>query len=491
MNPIAKKSADQRKAQKNFRKFAFPSIKVLETKPILVQQNAYRIIGQQVIPSPLFSHFIVVDQEGVRANRVITEKVYMYISMVQLANHYTQMMPWLDSQKGLKDDHEIFSSDPSIQEDYLYLCKTTEEASRKLQTWIQQMDSLHQEDQWTEQFFKDMEQSWKEFWDFYENRLEKLFNVHTYMKTEHVHTPTRKSPLDGMYKEAHFNKYLFTDTISLHTPFINDIRDFIHLNGQLGIIKESSNQGEIIQKKEHFSYHFFKSMVYALVAILIIASILTFAGKLHITSVITTFIIVCVVFYFGQVHDKELLKSMETRLKTLRKHELPHAPIIRKKYKKEYKTYIQREQRQQKDEKPYQFIVSIAKLPTWIMIFAVLIIVMGLVSLPLDQQSNILSFSYVVFGLILGFLARWLPKMRIGQRKITLEPEKITVHKKVYESKHCNLIRMNSTYKHIYIHMNARPDPIKFYVPKDTRTEVYTHISKWCERNLVTFQLKR
>lgn len=490
MNPLAKTSADQKKAQKEFRKFAFPGIKVLETHPIHIQRNTYRMIGQQVIPSPLFSHFIVVDQDGVRANRMITEKVYMYISMVQLTNHFTQIIPWLEDQKLCKDVEMIFPENTEIQEDYLYLNKTGEEVSLKLREIIQRVDSLQQEAQWSEQFFKELERAWKIFWGMYEKRLEKLLRLYDYMEKERVNVQKKSPSIHGIYKEAHFIKYLLTDTISLHTPFINNIIDFIHVNGQLGCIREESNQGEIIQKKEHFSYHFFKSMVYALVVILILASILTFAGKFHVSSVITTLIIVCVVFYLGHVHDRELLKSIETRLKSLRKRELSRTSVIRKKYRREYKTYTQDKQHRLNDQYPYAFTVSIAKLPTWIMTFAILMIVLGIVSFSIDQQSYMFTIGYIVSGLILALFALWLPKIQIGQREIKLKPEKIVVHKKTYESKNCNLIRMNNSYKKLYIHMNGRPDPITYHVPKDTRKEVYTYISEWCNQNLVTFQLK-
>lgn len=490
MNIVAKTSLDQKKAQKEFRKHALPGIKIIETKPIHMQRNTFRIIGQQAISSPLFSHFVVVDQDGIQANRINTEKVYMYISMVQLTNHLTQIIPWLESQHLSEKQEEIFASRKDVEESYLFTLQTNEEILIQLQTLKQKIEVLDEKIKWTEEAFKEIKPVWKSFWELYEKRLQSLFKISAYLEKQHIKNPTQNSPLFGLYKEAYFNTYLFTDPISIPTPLVKNVNDFIQLNSQLGAVKGPLGDEKIVKKKEYFSYHFFKSMVYVLVAILIVVSMMSFAGKLHIASVVTTFILLCVVFYLGRVHDRELLKSIEKRLKTKRKEDLSQTQVIRRKYRRLFNDFFQHEQRRKKDEKPYHFHVSITKVPTWILLFSVILVGLGLLSLPGSQGTYLVPVGYLFFGVIFGLFAIRLPNMGIGQKNISLESEKLTIHKKVYESNNCNLIRMNSTYKYLYIHVNAHPDPIKYRVLKGEHLEVYTHISNWCKQNLVTFQIK-
>lgn len=489
MNILAETSSDQKRAKKNFRKHALLKAKILETKSIIIGNKEYRIIGQQLISSPLFSHFEVVDQEGNRGNRSIEEKVYTYISMLQMINHFKQIKPWLKQQKNETDGASV--QDDSVHHSVSIILHDSEHVLTLFNELEDKAASFVNEDIWNEKHFKELQPIWNAFWQTYEKRLEHLFNLHTHVFDSHLTKKTKKDFLNSVYKEVHFTMYLFKETIPLHDPFITDINDFITLNSQLGKITESPERQELIQKKERFSFHFFKTMLYALVLIQIVVAGLTIIGVLHLASVITTFILVLLVFYFGYINDRELLKTIETRLKSARRQQLNSAPLLRKKYKKEFTAYIKKEKRRKSNDKPYQFYVSIAKLPTWFMFFGITIFMLGLALFSVGNQSYALPLGYLVVGVVLSLIGVYLPKVSIGQRKIILEPGKMTIQKKVYQAGDFTKIRMNQSKQKMYLHITSIPDPMTFRIQKETKDDVHTNILKWCEQNYVTYEVKR
>lgn len=487
MNLLSKPSADQGKAQRDFRKHAFLKAPILETKQMTIKGKAYRLIGQQVVASPFFSLFKVVDEHGERANEQVERKVFGLLSMLQIANHVKQITPWLHEQKmetPLPNDWE-----ESVSETIQTLVKNSEEVMHLLHALEQQATTIVAQPNWTEPCFKALRPAWNNFWEKYNERTKRLIQFYTHA-SEHQRLQTITGPsLEALYKEAHFTWHLFKETVPVHTPIVTDIDDFIALQGEIGKVHETVPVNTLIQKSERFSFHFFKGMFVGLLVMLLTVTLLTFAGVFNLPSVITVGVLTGIAFYIRRINDRELLKLIEKRLMTHRREQLPSLPLIRKKYKRVFAAYSQRDKQQKKHAKPYPFQASIVKIPAWFLFFgiALMMISVAFVAVATIQEMTI---GYFIVGAIFASVGLLLPKLGIGQKKITLEPGTLTIQKRIYQVEELLKIRTNGSKKHFYMYVTSNPDPLKFHLEKEVRNEVHAHVHAWCEQNFVRYEVK-
>lgn len=492
MNILSETSSDEKRAKKIFRKYALLKAKILETKSIHIGKNDYRMIGQQLIASPLFTHFEVVDEEGTRAPKRMEEKVYTYMSMLQIINHFKKIKPWLQEQDN-QMERERNKSKSNVTDQQMYqIAKDIIHNSSDILKLLNELDEktteLFKNNKWTEKLFLELLPKWNAFFKSYEQRLKQLSIFHTYVVENHLMREIETTFLDAVFKESHFNMHLFNETIPLHASFLTDINDFITLNGQLGRVEETPQIQEIIQQKERFYFHFFKVILYTLIAIQVVVSVLTFLNVLHITSVVTTFMLILMFFYIGYVNDRELLKTIETRLKTYRREQLPSIPVIRTTYKKQFNTYVQTEKNRRRKEKAYEFYVSLARMPKWFIFFGVAIFGLGLALLNVERGLNILPLGYLIVGTLLTILGIILPKTGLGKRIVLLEPGKITIQKKIYSTDDFTKVYMNKSQKKLFLHLTSIPDPMKYHIQKEYRNEAPIQIRSWCNQNYVSYE---
>jgi len=93
---------------KTFKPIAIPGFRVTQTKYIELKGELYCIIGHKNFKSPFYTHFDIIDSYGKRASEETGQKVYQYISMLELIQYMNDLNQWLAPQGDITEHtHEI------------------------------------------------------------------------------------------------------------------------------------------------------------------------------------------------------------------------------------------------------------------------------------------------------------------------------------------------------------------------------------------------
>src|SRR5690625_1191469 len=169
-----------------------------QSKPINLGGKNYSVVGQYGFKSPIITYFDVYNESGIRANEKNGQKVFKYISMLQIAERLSHHDYFVNNVQDIEDIDMPFqmkellkqSKDQSVLELFQY-DSTVREGQETLQAetkWIAEIEHWHEDD------LETFHQAWVHFWDAYDARLKQLF-VWRYMIVHHKLTQSLKGPI--------------------------------------------------------------------------------------------------------------------------------------------------------------------------------------------------------------------------------------------------------------------------------------------------------
>lgn len=207
------------KKKKVFRHRKIPLFPLYESKRIEVNGERYTVVDQFIVPDlPLFSRFDVLDQEGNSVNDDIANKVFTYISLLLIIDHFHLLIDPLKRQKSasidvLKDDEMIL------------VHKQSGEMLDRLRQLMNESQNIKSESDLL-RFI----QQWNIFWESYRPRAELL--IHFYSQKESMAKADK--PTQTILDEAEIIHNLFSFPSRYEEIITLNMKELIQIYYELG-----------------------------------------------------------------------------------------------------------------------------------------------------------------------------------------------------------------------------------------------------------------
>src|SRR5699024_5450547 len=256
------------------------------------------------------------------------------------------MEEWFDKTiDDINDDATgiIENFNQEYKRDILEVIQENKGIQSKLHTLSKERERLSAIDEWEENDFQAFQSAWDHFWDTYEKRLKILFDFKNYIWENDENIHIQQTSLHSIYQEAEEMYQLFSASLSVEQPVIDDVGELIQVTGELGRISSEESDLEVLTPFERFSMHFFEK---------------TYKFSFWITLPISfIFLMLAIIFLTMQLNDKNDRKAkMERRIRIERQERLGQHPIIKSKYYQDY--HDMQIKQMQTAEQAYEFIAT-------------------------------------------------------------------------------------------------------------------------------------
>ena len=471
--------------ERQFNKKALPHMGTSQSKPINLGGKNYSVVGQYGFKSPIITYFDVYNESGIRANEKNGQKVFKYISMLQIAERLSHHDYFVNNVQDIEDIDMPFqmkellkqSKDQSVLELFQY-DSTVREGQETLQAATERIAEI---EQWTEDHLETFHQAWVHFWDAYDARLKQLF-VWRDMIVQHKLTQSIKGTiLESIYEEADFMFQLFASSIPVSDVLITDIDDILTLNYELGRAQQQELKEKILTKFELVSNTLFKQISRLLLWVFLpISIILTLLGIESMRFPITAAFFVLLAFYVYTVDVNGMRANIASRLKAWRRDQLSEQPIIQAHYEQALASLQAQQELEQDHEQIDTFHTILARPVRWLIGTGIVILILGWALISADEDSSKYAPGYFAVGGSLIVFGVLLPYWSIGKREFQLAHDKLIIGKREHQTDKIIYIEMKRKGKIVKVLTTHVQQPMLFKVRKEEREAAFDLLKHWC-----------
>lgn len=486
----------QEKLEKYFKKMALPDFSITQSPFIIINKVRYAIIGQFPLQSFLFSHFDVIDEDGYQADDHTAYKVYRYISMIQIAGFIEMMEEWFDKTiDDINDDATgiIENFNQEYKRDILEVIQENKGIQSKLHTLSKERERLSAIDEWEENDFQAFQSAWDHFWDTYEKRLKILFDFKNYIWENDENIHIQQTSLHSIYQEAEEMYQLFSASLSVEQPVIDDVGELIQVTGELGRISSEESDLEVLTPFERFSMHFFEKTYKFSFWITLPISLIYMVTKLVIDGSFSKspfiFLMLAIIFLTMHLTDKNDRKAkMERRIRIERQERLGQHPIIKSKYYQDY--HDMQIKQMQTAEQAYEFIATPTVIWRGMLVASFITLLMGIGLLDSDSPSHDYGYGYLTAGIIILILRIVLPLFGFAHIRFQLTSDGLKRGKKKITYFHNILeVAVNPQGSIFAIDMGLQYRQ-KFKIKKAYRNHTKGQLKVWCDKHGLNYRNK-
>lgn len=468
-----------RKFRTSLKSFTLPTFPIRQSNKIYIKDIPYLVVGQFIHHIPLFTNFDVLNEYGERADEEIAQKVYEYISKLQVSHWIcVDLKPLLEeiaanpiiSEVG---DEEIIQvvqkkSGQSVQN----LLKASAEVVPHIQNLEKCIREIYEQDEWTEDLLTSFLNTWDNFWKVYNNRLQTLFVLAEYAIEEELFH--EDDTVFTLFLEASYVYRFFTDTTLTDQPQTSNITDLIHINYKMNKIDPSHNEEQTLTALERF-VHSALTLIVNLLWLLISISLLSFFFVDRDLSNIVILAVAMIVFYF-------IYKANQMRLRV-------KIRLLLRENKD--KNHLETEHDRSIPFKYYIF-TAIPTAPTkMITLIGFYIVVVSILTIFTVGYFDGLMFLTAFFGAICMLFGQVPVVKIIFRRQVVLRENAVQIGRKKLDTSDILQVNNEGDGMKFSFHLKDVKNPMTLEVSERERDETQTKLKQWCKQLNIKFTNER